>query len=73
MKCYKIVLKIKSLKNNYGFFIIGFIVVFYFVTLLLFLTISFDKLKKEIAKIIFALKLNVILIKKNIIQEQIIN
>ena len=72
MKCYKIVLKIKNLKNNYGFFIIGFIVVFYFVTLLLFLTISFDKLKKEIAKIIFALKLNIIPIKQNVIQEPII-
>ena len=33
MKCYKIVLKIRSLKNNCGFFIIAFIFVFYFVTL----------------------------------------
>ena len=54
MKCYKTVLKIKSLKNNYGFYIIGFIVLLYFITLLIFTTVSFNELKKDINKIIFA-------------------
>jgi len=72
MKCYKIILKIRSLKNNYGFFIITFIFVFYFVTLLIFITRSFDKLKIEIIKIITVLKLNEIQIKENKIQEPII-
>ena len=34
MKCYKIVLKIKSLKNNYGFIIIFFILLIYFLSVL---------------------------------------
>ena len=56
MKCYKAVLKIKSLKKNYGFFIIASIILFYFITLFIFITISFSKLKDEINKIIFALR-----------------
>ena len=58
MKCYNTVLKIKSLKNNYGFYIIGFIVLLYFITLLIFTTVSFNELKKDTNKIIFALKVN---------------
>ena len=72
MKCYKIVLKITSLKNNYGFFIIAFIFVFYFAILLLFIKKSFDNLKIEIIKIITVLKLNKIQIKENKIKEPII-
>jgi hypothetical protein len=65
MKCYKTVLKIKSLKNNYGFFIIASVNLFYFITLLIFITISYAKIKKEINKIIFAIKFNKIPIKNN--------
>ena len=65
MKCYKTVLKIKSLKNNYGFFIIASVNLFYFITLLIFITISYAKIKKEINKIIFAIKFNEIPIKNN--------
>ena len=69
MKCYKTVLKIKSLKNNYGFFIIGFIVLLYFITLLIFTTVSFNELKKDINKIIFALKVNEIPIQNKQIKQ----
>ena len=72
MKCYKIVLKITSLKNNYGFFIIAFIFVFYFATLLIFITSSFDKLKFEIKKIISILKLNDVPIKRNKMKKPIV-
>ena len=64
LKCYKIVLQIKRFKNNYGFLIIGFIFLFYFISLIVFLACSYEKLKKEIKNIIFALKLNLIPIKK---------
>ena len=70
MKCYKTVLKIKSFKNNYGFFIIACVILFYFITLLICITISFPKLKKEINKIIFALKFEHIPIKNNKIKNQ---
>ena len=66
MKCYKIVLKIKNLKNNYGFIIISFIFLIYILTLLIFKTSSYEKLKKEIKLIILALKFNDTPIKKNI-------
>ena len=56
MKCFKEVLKIKSLKNNYGFFIMIAIFILYFITLAIFKMISYKKLKKQIKKIIFALK-----------------
>ena len=56
LKCYKTVLKIKSLKKNYGSFIIASIILLYFITLIIFIAKSFDKLKKEINKILFALK-----------------
>ena len=46
-----------------------FIIILYFITLLIFLSVSFEKLKKEINNIIFAIKFNSIPINKN----QIIN
>ena len=49
-------MKIKSLKKNYGSFIIASIILLYFITLIIFIAKSFDKLKKEINKILFALK-----------------
>ena len=52
LKCYKTVLNIRSLKKNYGFFIIFFIVISYFITLFIFTSKSFKKLKKDIKKII---------------------
>ena len=58
MKCYKTVLKIKSLQKNYGFFIIGFIMIIYFINLMIFLCNSYDKIKKDILKILSALKHN---------------
>ena len=54
----QIVLKIKNLKNNYGFIIISFIFLIYILTLLIFITSSYEKLKKEIKLIILALNLN---------------
>ena len=58
MKCYKTILKmkIKDFRNNYGFMIISFILLFYFFTLIIFCCCSFTKLRKEIKRIIFALK-----------------
>ena len=50
MKCYGIVLIIKSLKRNICFYIIASIILFYFITLLIFTTSSFEKLKEEIIK-----------------------
>ena len=58
MKCFKVTLKIKNIKNNYGFFIMLFILILYFITLFTFPKFSFKKLKKEIKRIIWALKYN---------------
>ena len=58
MKCYKTVLKIKSLIKNYGFFFIFFIVFFYFITVFIFCLSSYIKLKKDINKIFLSLKNN---------------
>ena len=55
VKCYKTVLKIKYLLNNHGFFIIGFIMVIYFIDLFGFFIVSYNKLKKDIIKILLAL------------------
>ena len=73
MKCYKVVFRIKGLIRNYGFFIMNSIIIFYFISLLIFITVSNDKMKKEVNKIIFALKFNEIPIKniKNIKSEQL--
>ena len=58
IKCYKTVFKIKELIKNYGFFIILFILVLYFICLFIFIFFSYYKLKKEITKIFYALKTN---------------
>ena len=58
LKCYKTVFKIKSLFKNYGFFIISFVIVFYFLHLFIFINISYYKIKKEISIIILALTTN---------------
>ena len=55
MKCYKTVFRIKSLLKNYGFFILFLIIILYFITLFLFLNISYDEIKKEINDIILSL------------------
>ena len=55
MKCYKTVFRIKSLLKNYGFFILFLIIILYFITLFLFLNISYDEIKKEIKDIILSL------------------
>ena len=65
IKCYKTVFKIKRLMNNYGFFIVGAIIIIYFINLFIFSACSYDKIKKEIHNIIFALKINSNPIKKN--------
>ena len=56
LKCYKIVLKIKSIIKNYGFFIISSILVLYFLSLFIFWCVSYAKLKKDINKMISILK-----------------
>ena len=38
MKCYKIVMIIKELIHNYGFYIMSFIILFYFITLSIFIS-----------------------------------
>ena len=70
MKCYKVVFKINCLKKNYGFFILSSIIIFYFISLLIFVTLSNTNLKKEINKIIWALKFNVIPIKNKKLKDK---
>ena len=71
IKCYKI-FKLEKLMKNYGFFIVGSIIILYFINLLIFINYSYDKIKKEIDKIkkeifniILALKTNTNQIQKN--------
>ena len=73
MKCYKTVLKIKELRNNYGFFIISLIFLFYFATLFIFSFNSFYKLKMNITKIVLDLKFSKIHDNDNIINNHIQN
>ena len=51
-------MKIKELKNNYGFFIVGCILLYYFITLFIFIISSYGNYKNEIKSIILALKFN---------------
>ena len=46
IKCYKIVLNVKNLVNNYGFYIMAFIMFLYFMTNIIFWFISYKKLMK---------------------------
>jgi len=48
IKCYKIVFKIKNLIINYGFYIIGSIMVLYFITIFIYSFITYKKLKKDL-------------------------
>ena len=64
MKCYKTVLQINSLFINYGFFIVGSIVIFYFIDLFIFIAVSFSNVKKEIFYITSAVKIKCNPIKK---------
>ena len=56
MKCYKIVFDIKNIKNNYGFFILFFIIMLYFICLIIFVIHSFYNLKTVIKNIVFSIK-----------------
>ena len=56
MKCYKTVLIINCLLHNYGFFIVGSVVIFYFIDLFLFVVVSYSSIKKEIYRMILELK-----------------
>ena len=56
MKCYKYVFN-KSIIYNYGFYILNFIVFLFLLCLVIFLRISFNKLKIDITNIVFHLKL----------------
>ena len=69
IKCYKSVLKIKNLMENYGFFIVSSIILLYFLILFIFCFYSHDKIKKEILNIISALKCNANPVKKNNIKK----
>ena len=48
IKCYKTVFKTKNLANNYGFFVIGSIMLINIITIFIFRFISFKKLKKDL-------------------------
>ena len=63
MKCHNTAFK--SLFKNYGFFILISIIILYFITLSIFITISKNKLKKDIYDIYAALKSNEIQIKND--------
>ena len=51
MKCYKIVLTVKNLKKNFGFFLFIFIFISYIISLFLFYFKFYSILKKDIKKI----------------------
>ena len=74
LKCYKTVFKVKELKKNQGFFIIGFAFILYLITLFIFIFKSYSDLKKEIKNIIWALKFNYIQMKNHqVIKNQYLN
>ena len=60
MKCYKIAYKAKNLIKNYGFYLVGFIIILYFITLFIFSNKSYYELNKEIYNIITNEKINII-------------
>ena len=51
LKCYKIVLNIKELSYNYGFYIITVVIALYFITIIIFRFISYKKLKIDLYNI----------------------
>ena len=48
IKCYKIVLNIKNLLYNYGFYIMAFIMFLFFLTIFIFCCVSYKKIKKNL-------------------------
>ena len=58
MKCYETAITIKSLNKNYGFFIADSVIVLYFISLIIFVSNSFTKIKKEIYIILFETKIH---------------
>ena len=68
LKCYKVVLKIKHLLNNYGFYIMSSILILYFLTLIIFACTSFSKIKKDINYIITFLNTTKIIKIENVVQ-----
>ena len=57
MKCYKISFN-KDIINNYGFYILNFIIILYFICLIIFSVNSYDKLKDDIKEIYTALNMS---------------
>ena len=56
LKCYNIVLNIENIIKNYGFYIIGFIMFLYILTIFIFRYLSFKKIKNDLSNILVALK-----------------
>ena len=55
IKCYKVVFNINNITNNYGFYLIGSIFIFHFVTFFIYWFISYKKLKKVLLDMILIL------------------
>ena len=51
IKCYKVVLNLKNLKVNYGFLIIGFIMLLYIITIFIDRFKSYKKIKNDLSYI----------------------
>ena len=51
IKCYKIVLNFKNLIRNYGFYIIASIMLLYIITIFIFISISYKKVKNNLFNI----------------------
>ncbi len=60
MKCYKAALNSKDLLKNSGFYLISLVILFFIITLIIFIFIAYNKLNMDIIKIIFALKATVV-------------
>ena len=56
LKCYKTAFNRINIKKNIGFFIIDTIIIIYFITLIIFITCSYNEIKKELTDIISALE-----------------
>ena len=78
LKCFKNVFN-KSIKSNYGFYILIFIFMIYFICLIIFTFQSFYMLKYDIANVLFSLKikeqnknLKILNLKQNLLQLDVI-
>ena len=56
LKCYKIVFKLKNLVNNYGFYVISFIIIIFFITLFTFIFRTHNEINKDINNMILIIK-----------------